>query len=927
MKKTIVLIFFLFSSLSYSKEIKTSELDTNLVAIKISSFSSLTNAIRVIKSLSKKYDTLTLKGNDYNIYIVNIPSQSYDNAILDAKKIIPSAFKTEKLSFKTDGIFLLPTTENLLDTKNQPTEPAVEAPTDDIAPPKTEEILLDISSKDESIPQNLPKESDSQTDLNIKETKNEEDLNNSVKNIIKTDIPKESESLQLYEIKNIINIDVKKPKVLAPQDKKVDLIDVVLQTISASHKVMSSREKMIQAKRNIDIAFANYYPSVDASYTLGKTELRPGEKVNGTLNKAKYYGDEIYSLKVTQNVYAGGETKNSVEQLRADYLVAKIDFERLLEEESIKAINSYIDVVFSRDALDANKKNIEELETILEIVKIKYDAGALSVGELSNIEASVSNAKSQLSRTTSRYTNALEYFKFIAGESFKDMYPYEKVTQVTLRDFDTLLDSSLKCNSTLRSFEYDILSSKHNLKKLKSPFRPKVDFVAGVDKVTDQEDFENVEDSYYAKIVLSYNLYNGGKHEAEYLKAYSILKEKAYDKEAEIRRVKWSLEKFYTSLTSLQSNISNVESEVNASRSMVRSYWESFKHGEQDLYVLLQAQRQLNTAELDFIQTQQDSMKDYFEILRLLGDLLNYFGMDINDDNFLDMAKANYRTQNSIIGTKQKDDIATEPKAAVINESPIAKEEIKKDVKEGEVEKETVIKEDSSLETLLSFNESFLLQNPASYTIVISKLKSPVDALKIISELGAEDKSFMYEFFQNKKIKTNIAYGIFNSEEEAKESMSSELGEFGDLTIQSVGKVQNDFRDYFKLSFLNADEVTKAKTKSKEVKIVEVPFTTNELFKKEFLSAPKEFFTINITTLSSMDIAGKIVKDANIDQLSFAFAFGKERKWIKLMMGVYATYDEAKEALNALGDVKTRYNPVIEKIALKQELYEKFNKQ
>ncbi|ABB44473.1 Outer membrane efflux protein [Sulfurimonas denitrificans DSM 1251] len=924
MKKAFVLIFFIFSFVSYSKEIKKSELNTDLIAIKIGSFNSLDNALDNVKAISDKYDILTLKGNDYNQYVVNITPESYNTTLADVKKNHPDAFKTDKLSFKTDGIILGSTAEDSTETKKESDKPATDNLANNRTTPKSEEISLNLSTIDES----LLKKSN-------KEVKSEQDLSNSVQNIIKIDIPKESENSQLYEIKNIINVDVKKPKVLAPQDKKVDLIDVVLQTISASHKVLSSREKMVQAKRNIDIAFANYYPSVDAIYTLGKTERRPGDKENGALNKVKYYGDEIYSLKVTQNVYAGGETQNSVEQLRANYLVAKVDFERLLEEESIKAINSYIDVVFSRDALEANKKNIEELETILEIVKIKYDAGALSIGELSNIEASVSNAKSQLSRTTSRYTNALEYFKFIAGESFKDMYPYEKVTQVTLRDFDALLESSLKCNNTLRSFEYDILSSKHNLKKLKSPFRPKVDLVAGIDKVADKEYFENVEDSYYAKMVLSYNLFNGGRDEAEYLKAYSVLKEKSYDKEAEIRKVKWSLEKFYTSITSLQNNMSNVESEVNASRSMVASYWESFKHGEQDLYILLQAQRQLNTAELDFIQTQQDSMKDYFEILRLLGDLLNYFGMDINDDAFLDMAKANYRAKNNIIGNTKKDDAKAEPKIAVIKESAIVKEEVKKDIKEEKTQEETatnderVTKEDSSLETLLSFNESFLLQNPSSYTIVISKLKSPVDALKVISELSAEDKSFMYEFFQNKKVKTNIAYGIFNSIEEAKESMNSELSEFTDLTIESVGKVQNDFRDYFKLSFLNADEVIKVKTKkeAKETKVAEIPFTTNELFKKEFLSAPKEFFTINITTLSSMEIAGRVVKDANIDQRSFAFAFGKDSRWIKLMMGVYATYDEAKEALNALGDIKTKYNPVIEKIALKQELYEKFNKQ
>jgi adhesin transport system outer membrane protein len=925
-QKVVIFIFFIFSFVSYSKEIKTSDLDTKLIAIKVGSFNSLDNALGIVKSLSEKYDVLTLKGNNYNQYLVNIPPEAYDTALLDAKKFDSNAYKATKLSFKTDGIILLPTAEHLT-TKNEPQSDNTSTQTveNDTALYKSEEIKMSLPIKDESI----SKDNKPSADSSVKEVENKADINSSIKNIVKADMLQEDKGSQLDNIKNIINVDIKKPKVLTPQEKKVDLIDVVLQTLSSSHKVMASREKMIQAKRNIDIAFADYYPSIDALYTLGKTELRPGEKRrDDSLRKAKYYGDEIYSLKVTQNVYAGGETQNNVERLRAAYLVAKTDFERLLEDESSKAINAYIDVVFSRDALEANKKNIKELETILDIVKMKYDAGALSIGELSSIEASVSNAKSQLSRTNSKYANALEYFKFIAGESFKDMYPYEKVTQVSLGDFDTLLESSLSRNNGLRSFEYDILSSRHNLKRLKSPFRPKVDFVAGVDKVTDKEDFVNIEDSYYAKMVLSYNLFSGGRDEAEYLKAYSVLKEKSYDKEAEIRKIKWSLEKFYTSLTSLQGNISNVKNEVNASVSMVASYWESFKHGEQDLNVLLQAQRQLNTAELDFIQTQQDSMKDYFEILKLSGDLLEYFYINIDDENYLDMAKASYRTQNSIIAAAKKDeikpDLKVESKTVDTKElqAVTAKEEI-------HAKEETTFKEESTLEALLSFNERFLLQNPSDYTIVISKLLSPVEALKVISELNAEDRSFMYEFFEDKKVRTNIAYGIFKSIEEAKKTLSSELGAFDNLTIERVGKVQNDFRDFFKLSFLNADEATKTKvkTKSKEIKTVETPFSTNEHFKQEFLSAPKEFFTINITTLSSMDLAGKIVKDANIQERSFAFAFGKESKWIKLMMGVYTTYDEAKEALNSLGEINTKYNPVIEKISLKQELYKKFNKQ
>lgn len=87
---------------------------------------------------------------------------------------------------------------------------------------------------------------------------------------------------------------------------------------------------------------------------------------------------------------------------------------------------------------------------------------------------------------------------------------------------------------------------------------------------------------------------------------------------------------------------------------MVASYWESFRNGEQDLHVLLQSQRQLNTAELDWIKSQQDSMKDFFDILSLSGELLSYFAIDINAENYLDLSKAKYRHHSFESNAKQK---------------------------------------------------------------------------------------------------------------------------------------------------------------------------------------------------------------------------------------------------------------------------------
>lgn len=719
-------------------------------------------------------------------------------------------------------------------------------------------------------------------------------------------VQKETHQLQIEEANQSTN--------------RVDLLDTVLQALLTSHKVMASEEKMIQAKYNVDIAYGNYYPSIDASYSIAKTDLRPGiKKEDKTYEKAKYYGDEVYSLTLSQNIYAGGETENDIERLKAQYLMSKADFEKLLEDEILKAITSYIDVVFTRDSLDVNKKSMEELEAIYEIVKIKFDAGALSVGELSSIAASVSNAKSQLSRTQSRYTNALEYFKFVTDETFAKMYPYEKIVYVKIKELDELIQESLTKNSSLKSFNYEILSSKFNQKKAKAAFKPKVDLVLGAEKITDKEDFDVIENNYVAKIKVSYNLYNGGKDQTQYLKAFSAIQEKTFEKEAEIRKIKWSLEKLYTSLTSLQGNLHNVENEVSASKRMVGSYWESFRNGEQDLHVLLQGQRQLNTAELDWIKSQQDSMKDFFEILHLSGDLLSYFCIDVNDKNYLEMAKQNFKNHHKNFHAEE----------IPLNVPAISKSE------NNSTKNVINDKNETTISQLLSFYEHFLVESPNHFTVIMSGLKNPLDGLKKISQLHIENNAFIYEFYEDQKIKSNIAYGSFKTIEEAERSikdLSANTKSLSKYSIEKVGKVQNDIKEFSTLLFINTDEISKIlppnlEESKQKIPALNAPFETNEVFKTKFLSAPQDYFTINVTTVSSIENAAKIIDNSLLVENSFVFGYGKNLEWVKVMVGVYSSYAEAKKAMSTLGLLEEKYKPIIEKIGRKQELYKRFHSQ
>ncbi len=97
-------------------------------------------------------------------------------------------------------------------------------------------------------------------------------------------------------------------------------------------------------------------------------------------------------------------------------------------------------------------------------------------------------------------------------------------------------------------------------------------------------------------------------------------------------------------------------------------------------------------------------------------------------------------------------------------------------------------------------------------------------------------------------------------------------------------------------------------------------------FKEKFLQAPQEKYTINLATFSTQEGSERFIKENNISESSFAFLFGQEEQYYKVMCGIFNSYNEAKEFIKNLSEkVQKENQPRIEPISIKQNLYKKYN--
>ena len=693
--------------------------------------------------------------------------------------------------------------------------------------------------------------------------------------------------------------------------KKVSLMDVVLETVSNSALLKASREQVIQSEIKLKDAIAGYYPTFGFESETGRTQS--GSNANDKF--FKYYNDRNYKFILSQNIYSGGETSNNVKSLEKELNVAKNKYHLVLQEQITKAIKAYFDVVFAYRTVLASENNMKNLNRILEIVTIKYDNGAATIGDLTAIKANVSNAQTALTKVRSKLVESVRYYEYIVGNNYVETLPYEKNFNINVSTFDLLYERGLKRNRTILNYYESIESEKFNLKSKESSFSPKLDFEVSLDNIMDAEDAESREQNFNGLLKLTFNLYNGGRDKNKILSSFSTIRELNFQLDEEKKKLKWNISKLFTSIKSTNESLKSNISEVISLRKMVEAYWDEFNLGQQDLQSLLQGHKQLNAAEIELIKYESGNITDFFTLLGYTGDLLVFFDMDPEHPKFIDFSKSNY-TQNIYI-----DDKFLTEKERLEREDERRKDEELRNSLAGKALKD---------ENINNFIKTFLSADDNFYTIEMATFNNQEDATAFIKSNNLDKNSFAYSTVNNFVLNSKIVHGIYENPDIAKIEMNklAKANNKKSLTLVKVKDAKQAYNDYIVGLTVKAppaeikivEKINTIEKIKQEKKIEEFQF--NEESKLEFINANPESFTINITSFNDKKELEKIlIEKPSLYEKSYKFDYFNGTQLIRWNYGVYKTYDEAQRDIQLLGDSGVLYYPTVQKVSKEQGLY------
>jgi outer membrane protein len=172
------------------------------------------------------------------------------------------------------------------------------------------------------------------------------------------------------------------------------------------------------AKRNIDIAQAGHYPTIDFRGTKGASKDKSGfTTVNDTYQfpETPYYDNQNLSITLSVPLFSGGATSSLVRQAQHNYVAASQDMDLTYRDVVRKTRNAYNDVRAAISGIRALEQSEISAESALKATEAGFEVGTRTIVDVLNSTRNLYNAKRNLSSTRYGYIQAILALKRAGG--------------------------------------------------------------------------------------------------------------------------------------------------------------------------------------------------------------------------------------------------------------------------------------------------------------------------------------------------------------------------------------------------------------------------------------------------------------------------------------------------------------------------------
>ncbi len=403
----------------------------------------------------------------------------------------------------------------------------------------------------------------------------------------------------------------------------VTLIDALNQTYQNNIQLNADRESIKASEEDVNIAKSGYKPSLTLS---GSQSFEDTNKLtnqsggNATINDVDPFST---SIKLEQTLLDFGRGLTLEKNITALDL-AKAQLVKKEQDILHNAIYAFTNLIFARETLDINEKNLNLLIRQVENDKIRRDRGQITNTDLAQSESSLAGAQAEFVKAKSDLLISKLNYENIIGK-ISDPNKLQKNTNsiVSLPStLDEALNLSKQNNPDILIAKLDLEKSEKELAISESDLKPTASLSLQRTYTDDLSATVDEKEQDVLKATLSWPFYSGGKKRSTINKNSNLTIRKRLLLDDAVRTNETNVASAWSSLQSSESFLNSVKVQVSAAEIANEGIAAEYERGSRTTLDVIQSNSLLLSAQISLASSEKNYLMAQYSLLKAVG-LLN----------------------------------------------------------------------------------------------------------------------------------------------------------------------------------------------------------------------------------------------------------------------------------------------------------------
>lgn len=612
---------------------------------------------------------------------------------------------------------------------------------------------------------------------------------------------------------------------LVTSSSALTLRDSVEQTINTNPTIIAEQKNQDAFKYYVDEEEGDYLPTVDLEsyYEESHTYEDPDDTGESDAHKNGWNT----TLKIEQVLYDGGLTPSEVEEYRHRRDKNRFRSNLAIENIIFDTTNTYLDLVQYEELMRLSTKMMRVQERNLVTAKEKE--------EISGEKLETYQVASKLHFTSERFLEQ-EDFKSQAKYDFKryvGKMPKGNICRPLINEnlipasLEKTVEVAVRTNYEILEQVEDIKVQREKIAQADASFLPELKFQLQGQWDDDLALPENGrQDIYRARLIMSWNLYEGGKDVIKSKRETLFLQEAKKKLDAKTAEITAEITKAYNTYYKIKDRVDMLKLYSDDNKNILEVYRKEFDSGTRTFIDILNAESELYSSRVLLIEREYELYNNYYSLLLNLSVLSDTILRDEHQvcqnmpeiDDIIQEEQLDEQIKDidvELEGLFEEDEESSKeeslPKSfddLYTNSIAIKAEKRVKRIKKPSIEKSLIapvlpkkqIKKEIVVNKKLteSYFDKFLNSPVYYYTLNLTTEEGTSEAEFFLNKYELSDKGYLFGYGKESK-KIKVLYGTYPTYKAAKkalEKLSTSIMSEHSPYIDSVKKHQKLYYRY-----------------------------------------------------------------------------------------------------------------------------------